>query len=194
MARLTPRQERFVAEYLTDLNATKAAIRAGYSKRSAYSQGHDLLKKPEVQEAISKATAKRATKLELTAERVLLEATRLAFADPAQAFTPEGALLPLPEIPEELRRAVSGLDVEALFEGRGESREQVGTLRKIRFWSKPDALELLAKHLKLLTEKVEHGGKVEVARSPEDVEKLDETIARIERLLADAQRSGLAGG
>lgn len=68
---LTPKQERFVAEYLIDLNATQAAIRAGYSAKSAYSQAHDLLKKPEIAEALSAARAKVAAKTELTQETVI---------------------------------------------------------------------------------------------------------------------------
>jgi len=68
----TDRRRAFVAEYLIDLNATQAAIRAGYSKRSAYSQGQRLLKNAEVQAEIAAAQAKRAQKTELTAEYVLL--------------------------------------------------------------------------------------------------------------------------
>lgn len=81
--KLTPKQERFVAEYLIDLNATQAAIRAGYSEKTAGSQAHDLLKKPEIVAEIGKRQAKVADKLELSAERVLRELEYLAFYDPA---------------------------------------------------------------------------------------------------------------
>lgn len=73
MGALNPRQTRFVAEYLKDLNATQAAIRAGYSERTAYSIGHENLNKPEIAAAIGAAQAKVAGKLELSAEKVLRE-------------------------------------------------------------------------------------------------------------------------
>lgn len=68
---LTPKQAAFVREYLIDLNATQAAIRAGYSEKTAYSQGQRLLKNAEVQAAIAKAQAQRAKRLQLTADDVL---------------------------------------------------------------------------------------------------------------------------
>lgn len=68
---ITPKQELFVKEYLVDLNATQAAIRAGYSVKTAGSQSHDLLKKPEIQEFVSSCATNRAKSVEITAEYVL---------------------------------------------------------------------------------------------------------------------------
>lgn len=82
--RMSPKQKRFVAEYLGDLNATQAAIRAGYSPRTAASMGHDLLKKPEIAAAIEAAQAERARRTEITADRVLAEAWALLIADPRE--------------------------------------------------------------------------------------------------------------
>lgn len=76
------RQLRFVEEYLVDLNATQAAIRAGYSEKTAYSIGQRLLKDVEVAAAIAKAQAARSEKTEITAERVLQELWDIATADP----------------------------------------------------------------------------------------------------------------
>lgn len=78
---LTAKQERFVAEYLIDLNATQAAIRAGYSEKTAEQQGHQLLKKTLVAAAIAEAQAKRQTRTEITQDRVLAELARIGFAD-----------------------------------------------------------------------------------------------------------------
>jgi phage terminase small subunit len=75
------RQVLFVQEYLKDLNATQAATRAGYSKKTAEQLGHQLLKKPSVAAAITKAQQKRAKRLEITADRVLQEIAILAFSD-----------------------------------------------------------------------------------------------------------------
>ena len=68
---LTPKQQRFVAEYLVDLNATQAAVRAGYKKDTAYSTGHENLKKPEIADAIREAQGQRAAAVNLDAEYVL---------------------------------------------------------------------------------------------------------------------------
>ncbi len=78
---MTPKQERFVEEYLIDLNATQAAIRAGYSAKTAYSIGQRLLKEVETAEAIAAGQAKRSAKTEITAERVLEELWAIATAD-----------------------------------------------------------------------------------------------------------------
>lgn len=68
---LTPKQERFVAEYLIDLNATQAAIRAGYSEKTAYSQGQRLLKNVEIAKSLTVARAKRVERVEVSADWVL---------------------------------------------------------------------------------------------------------------------------
>lgn len=80
MADLTPRQDRFVQEYLIDLNATQAAIRAGYSARSAEVEGSRLLRNARVAEAVARAKAERSARLGLTADRVLEEIAAVAFA------------------------------------------------------------------------------------------------------------------
>lgn len=79
---LTPKQEAFVREYLVDLNATQAAVRAGYSKKTAYSVGHENLTKPEIQAAISSAKEARAERVDITADMVLAQWWKLATADP----------------------------------------------------------------------------------------------------------------
>nr|WP_312967783.1 terminase small subunit [Brucella intermedia] len=78
---LTPKQERFVAEYLIDLNATQAAIRAGYSEKTAQQQGSRLLLNVVVQEAIAKGREKTAAKLEITKERIVDELAKIGFSN-----------------------------------------------------------------------------------------------------------------
>lgn len=151
MGKVIPKRERFCLEYLKDLNATQAALRAGYSARTAKVQGSRLLTYADVQARISEQMAKRADRLELKAEDVLRELLRLARVDIAGAFDSEGRLRPIHEIPEDVRRAVAGVDVV----------ERDGTLTtKVRFWDKTRALELLGKHLRLFIERVEHSGNV----------------------------------
>jgi phage terminase small subunit len=78
---LTPKQQTFVDEYLVDLNATQAAIRAGYSKKTARSQGERMLTNVDVAAAIQKGFQKRSERTQITAEKVLLELAVIAFAD-----------------------------------------------------------------------------------------------------------------
>lgn len=78
---LTPKQERFVAEYLIDLNATQAAIRAGYSEKTSGEMGYENLNKPQIVDAITKAKAERQGRTEITQDRVLQELAKLGFYD-----------------------------------------------------------------------------------------------------------------
>lgn len=92
MAGLTPKQARFVEEYLVDLNATQAAIRAGYSARTAGQTSFELLKKPEIQILISEAQKKRSKRTEITQDRVLQELAKLGFGDIRDIFSDDGSL------------------------------------------------------------------------------------------------------
>lgn len=83
MAKLTPKQQRFTEEYLIDLNATQAAIRAGYSEKSAARIGAELLHKTQVAQAIAEAMRRRASRTELTQDAVLCELQKVAFRDAA---------------------------------------------------------------------------------------------------------------
>ena len=78
---LTPRQERFVAEYLVDLKATQAAIRAGYSPRTAASIGYENLRKPEISAAVQATVQRHLAKLDLSFERIVQEAARVGISD-----------------------------------------------------------------------------------------------------------------
>lgn len=158
MKGLNPSQARFVRAYLVSLNATKAALEAGYSPATAASQGSRLLKHVKVQAAISQGRGQQLEKLDLKAENILRELLRIGMSDPAEAFTKEGALKPIHEMPVELRRAISSVETDGLFEGHGEERTQIGVTRKIKFWDKNKSLENLAKHLGLLRDKVELSG------------------------------------
>jgi phage terminase small subunit len=153
---LTPKQNRFVAEYLVDLNATQAAIRAGYSKRTATEQSYDLLRKPQIRAMIDEAMVKRAERVEVKADDVLRELMRVGLADISQAYDKNGQLKPLHEMSEDVRRAIAGVEVEELYEGHGDDRVRIGSLVKVRFWDKTRGLEMLGRHLKMFTDKVEH--------------------------------------
>lgn len=152
---LNHKQRRFVAEYLKDSNATQAAIRAGYSKKTAYSVGGRLLKHAEVQRALNGHLEKIEEKAGFTAAEILREIGRVAMVDVTKAFGPDGRLLPLDKIPEEVRRCIAGIEYEDLYEGRGADKEKVGDLVKLKFWDKNKGLEMAGRHLKLFVDRVQ---------------------------------------
>jgi phage terminase small subunit len=152
---LTPKQSRFIAEYLVDLNATQAALRAGYSPRTAHATGAENLTKPEVKRAIDDALQRRSERVEIQADDVLRELLTFARTDIRKAFDKNGNLLPVHLLPEDVARAISGIEVEDLFDGHGEERTQIGHVRKVKFWDKVKGLELLGRHLKMFTDKFE---------------------------------------
>lgn len=154
---LTPKQERFVAEYLVDLNATQAAVRAGYSEKTAYSQGQRLLKKVELQATIRAEMEKRSRRVEITQDRVLQEYARLAFFDPRKLFEKNGKPKEISQLDDDTAAALVGLDVAEEYTGAGEDRAFVGYTKKYRLANKLGALDSLGKHLGMFTPK-ESGG------------------------------------
>lgn len=149
--KLTAQQRLFAHEYLVDWNATQAAIRAGYKEKAAYRQGADLLKKPQIQKIINSRLEKRVEKLteqtELTVEKVVLELHRILTADPIAAFEDDGTMRPLREWPEDLRRALAGLEVREELELANDDAPVQVTIRKAKFWSKTAASEQLLRKL-----------------------------------------------
>jgi phage terminase small subunit len=160
--KLTPQQELFCQEYVKDLNGTQAAIRAGYAAQpaSARVQASRLLTKANLSERIKALFDERKHRIQVDGDTVLRELLKLATSDLRKLFDDAGTLLPPDKWPDDTAIAVSSVEVEELFEGYGPDRHQIGYTKKIKFWDKPKSLELLGKHLKLFTEKIEHSGKV----------------------------------
>lgn len=148
--KLTARQSAFVAAYIISLNATQAAKDAGYSERTAKSQGQRLLTNVDVAEAIEAAMKERSKRTKITQDDVLKELGRIAFFDIGRAFTPDGALKPLDEMDEDTRRALAGLEVVSLTN----DGEHVGTLKRVKIADKLGALGKLAQHLGMLDPKI----------------------------------------
>lgn len=160
---LPPKRQRFVEEYLKDLNATQAAIRAGYAESGAGTEGERLLKNADVKAAVEAALAARSDRVQVTVDEVLREMKRIAMVDVGEAFTQEGALKPLADMDPDVRRSIASIEVAELYEGHGEERVRVGELRKVKFWDKKGALDSLAKHLGMYVERhqVEAGPSLE---------------------------------
>jgi len=143
---LRNKQRKFVTEYLVDLNATQAAIRAGYSKKTAASQGHEYLRKPEIAAAITEEQKKRSDRTMISSDRVLLEIARLAFSDPRKIFDESGALRKIQDWPDEVAAAISSIKV---FESRALDGTVVGETKEVKFWDKGKQLELAGRHVGL---------------------------------------------
>lgn len=149
-AKLTPKQAEFVRQYLVDLNATAAAIRAGYSERTAKSQGQRLLTNVDVSAALAAAQAEREQRTEITQDRVVSELAKIAFGSlrDVMEWGPNGVTL---KSSEELTD-----DQAAGVAGVSENATQNGSSLKIRRHDKVKALELLGRHLGMFTDKVKN--------------------------------------
>lgn len=142
---LTPKQSRFVAEYLKDCNGTQAAIRAGYSKRTANEQASRLLAKANIRGELDKRLLRISSKIEVTAERVLLERSRLAFFDVRKLLDSTGRPLPINELDDDTAAAIAGIDVANV----GNELMGIGEVLKIKMADKNASLTALEKHLGL---------------------------------------------
>ena len=159
---LTAKVQRFVTEYLIDLNATQAAIRAGYSAKTAAAQASRLLTNVKVAEAIQAAMKAREQRTGITQDRVLQELARIAFFDPRKLLRDDGSPRPIQELDDDTAAALAGLDVLEEYEGSGEDRVFVGYTKKYKITDKNTALTNAMRHLGMLKDKVEHSGALQV--------------------------------
>lgn len=167
---MTPKQQRFVDEYLIDLNATQAAIRAGYSVDTARQMGSENLSKPDIADAIAEKRRKQAEKLDLSADRVLRELSLIGFsnmADYMRVGDDGDPYLDFSNLSRDQAAALAEVTVEDFKEGRGEDARDVRRV-KFKLSDKRAALVDLGRHLKLFTDKVEHGGSMSLTISSED--------------------------
>lgn len=178
---LTPKQQRFVEEYLVDLNASAAARRAGYSERTADATGWENLKKPDIAAAIAAAQAQRSQRTQIDADWVLKRLAAMADADIADIYGPNGTLRPVSEWPDVWRKGlVTGVETEEVRLGG----ETISTVRKAKLSERLKAIELIGRHVAVgaWKEKVEHtgpgGGPIQsVSMTPDEFRKIAAEIA-----------------
>ena len=139
--KLTEKQELFVREYLKDLNATQAAIRAGYSENYASEQAYQLLQKTTVQEAIAELKAERNKELKVDAKYVLNRLLDIDQLDVLDILDPNGCIKPVNEWPKSWRQNISS------FEIAGD--ENQGQVVKLKFPDKVKNLELIGRHVEV---------------------------------------------
>lgn len=138
---MTKKQKRFVEEYLIDLNATQAAIRAGYSPDTANEQGSRLLVNVSIRNEIDKAMAERSKRTGINQDRVLRELAKIAFVNAVEVVDPETATVRESARPEDTA-AIQSIKVKESFSDSGQMME-----REVKMADKLKALELLGKHL-----------------------------------------------
>ena len=157
MANLTPKQQRFVDEYLIDLNATQAAIRAGYSEKTAKEIGSENLTKPNIAKAIEEAQNKRAEQTQIDAAYVLKRLIEIDQMDVLDIMDDNGNVKPIKDWPKTWRQYISNIETISL-------EDEAGWLKKIKWPDKVKNLELLGKHVSVgaFKDKVEHSGKLEI--------------------------------
>lgn len=144
---LTKKQRLFVDEYLIDLNATQAAIWAGYSTRRATEIGYQLLQRPEVAQAIQAAMAERSKRTEVEADYVIRRLREIDEMDVLDILEDDGSFRSIRDWPRAWRQFLSGIEIAELFEGRGDDRRIAGVLRKVKWPDKLRNLELLSRHV-----------------------------------------------
>lgn len=146
--KLRDKQAAFVREYLVDKNATQAAIRAGYSPKTARSIGEENLSKPDIRAAIDAGLADLASRVGITAERVLRERARIAFFDPRKLLDAEGNPKPMHELDDDTAAAIAGVEVIEM-KGGAEIPGVLSLVKKYRLAAKDTSLAALEKYLGL---------------------------------------------
>ena len=144
---MTPKQERFVREYLIDLNATQAAIRAGYSAHTAMQQGSRLLSNAEIAAKVAEATKVTEVKSGITRERVLRETELLAHSNVEHYMLDDsGTLVLAPGAPPDAMQAVSSIKYRTTTTGSGE-HQRVERSCEFKLWDKPGMVKLAGRHV-----------------------------------------------
>ena len=162
MAKLTDKQELFAREFIVDLNATQAAIRAGYSETSSRNQGARMMANDDILDRIAELKAERNEQVGVDAAYVLRRLTEIDQMDVLDILLANGELKPIKDWPKVWRTTLSGMDVVEMA-----SADSAALLKKIKWPDKVKNLELLGKHVDVQAfkeqTKVEHGFEEEVS-------------------------------
>lgn len=168
--KLTPRQEQFIQEYLIDLNATQAYIRAGYAVTGAGESAHDLLKRPEVARRIAMAKAQRVTRTRFSQDQVLHEMSLLAHSRIDWFRIDDAGQVELTErAPVGAMGCIQAIKRRVTHKSNPQTGEQSTTYDvEIKLWDKPTPLKLMGRHVGLFPDRVEltgpNGGPIPIAR------------------------------
>lgn len=161
---LTPKQQRFVEEYLIDLNGTRAAIRAGYSQKTAFIIAYENLNKPYIVAAIAKAQDERSKRVHITQDDVLKEIAKLGFSNMLDYMSVNDSGLIFTDFSRLTRETAAAIQELVIDEYVEKDGDDLHPIKKTRFKiaDKRGALELLGKHLGMFADKVDFNGSLEV--------------------------------
>ena len=195
--KLPPMRRRFVNEYLKDLNATQAAVRAGYSERSAYTQGPRLLSDPAVKAAIDAAIERRNKRLELSQDKVVRELVKIGMADIKDylSYRTAKTMVDMTDDGEPVIDYAPVIDLVPSEDVDGTLIQEVSISQRgvfsFKLADKMKALELLARHLGMLNDRVQLAGNVDLSNPLEGLttEELRRLIAEEEADDADGQEA-----
>ena len=165
MAKLTNKQTKFIDEYLVDLNATQAAIRAGYSPDTAKEIGCENLTKPNIRACIDREMAERSKRTGVNADRVVMELAKVAFVNAVDVIDPKTATVKEDALSEDTA-AIQSVKVKTFGDD--------GLEREIKMADKLKALELLGKHMGMFKDKVELSGVLDSEKT-----KLDDLLQQM---------------
>ena len=162
---MTKKQKRFCEEYLIDLNATQAAIRAGYSPDTAKAIGCENLTKPDIRAHIDRAMAERSRRTGVNADRVIQELAKIAFVNATDAIDLKTATVKEDALPE---------DTAAIQSVKDKTFGEDGLEREIKMADKLKALEMLGRHLGMFKDKLELSGGLDIEKT-----KLDDLLQQM---------------
>ena len=139
---MTPKKKKFAKEYIIDLNATQAAIRSGYSKKTAKSQGQRLLTDDDIHYQLEKEIKKREKRTEITGDMIVKELATVAFVKESDFYHDDGRVKLLSELTDSQKSALASFGVKSVHIGDGEYEE----IPIFKMQDKMKALEMLGKH------------------------------------------------
>lgn len=146
--KLSAKQQAFIDEYLIDLNASAAARRAGYSPNTAFRSGQENMQNPAIRDEIDRRLEERSDRVQIDADRVMLELARLGLHDARRLFTESGRLKNIHDLDDDTAAAIQSIEVvtRELPRKKGEEVE-VEYVHKVKMADKIRPLELIGKHL-----------------------------------------------
>ena len=157
---ITEKQKKFVEEYLIDLNATQAAIRAGYSVKNAGKIGHELLEKTRISNEVTRKIAERSRRTGINADRVLIELAKIAFVNADDVIESKDATL---------KENASRDDLAAIQSIKVKTFGEDGVEREIKLAYKLKALDMLGRHLGMWNDKLQVSGMEEEQKKLADI-------------------------
>jgi phage terminase small subunit len=168
---ITDKHKLFAMHYALTGNANDSALKAGFTKQTAKCKAHKWVGQsksesfyPDLFDMVEEIKAthiqpKLENQFNITADKVLTELARLGFSDVRRLFDDTGVMKAIHELDDDTAACISSIEIEALYEGSGKDKFEVGQTKKVKFWDKKGPLEMLANHLGIIKNKMELTGK-----------------------------------